>query len=38
MMLRIDHLAIVATRLEDGVAAVEDLFGVPMAGGGKHPL
>lgn len=37
-MLRIDHLAVVATRLEDGVAAVETLFGVPMAGGGKHPL
>jgi hypothetical protein len=37
-MLRIDHLAVVATRLEDGVAAVERLLGVPMAGGGKHPL
>jgi hypothetical protein len=37
-MLRIDHLAVVAERLEDGVAAVEALFGVPMAGGGKHPL
>lgn len=37
-MLRIDHLAVVAARLEDGVAAVEDLLGVPMAGGGRHPL
>jgi Glyoxalase-like domain len=37
-MLRLDHLAIVAGRLEDGVAAVESLLGVPMAGGGKHPL
>jgi hypothetical protein len=37
-MLRIDHLAVVAERLEDGVAAVETLLGVPMAGGGKHPL
>jgi hypothetical protein len=37
-MLRIDHLAVVAGRLDDGVAAVERLLGVPMAGGGKHPL
>lgn len=37
-MLRIDHLAVVAERLEDGVATVERLLGVPMAGGGKHPL
>ncbi len=37
-MLRLDHLAVVATRLEDGVAMIERLFGVPMAGGGKHPL
>jgi Glyoxalase-like domain len=37
-MLRIDHLAVVAERLEDGVAVIERLFGVPMAGGGKHPL
>jgi hypothetical protein len=35
-MLRIDHLAVVAGRLEEGVAAVEGLLGVPMAGGGKH--
>jgi Glyoxalase-like domain len=37
-MLRIDHLAVVAGRLEDGVALVEGLLGVAMAGGGKHPL
>jgi len=37
-MLRLDHLAVVAGRLEDGVAAVESLLGVTMAGGGKHPL
>lgn len=36
MMLRLDHLAIAAERLEDGVAAVERLLGVPMAGGGQH--
>ncbi|TAG23549.1 MAG: VOC family protein [Rhodobacterales bacterium] len=37
-MLRLDHLAVVAGRLEDGVAEVERLLGVAMAGGGKHPL
>lgn len=37
-MLRIDHLAVVAPRLEDGVALVEALLGVPMAGGGRHVL
>ena len=37
-MLRLDHLAVVAGRLEDGVAAVEKLLGVAMVGGGKHPL
>ncbi|MBA3908914.1 MAG: polyphosphate kinase [Rhodobacter sp.] len=37
-MLRLDHLAVVAGRLEEGVAAVEKLLGVTMAGGGKHPL
>ena len=35
-MLRLDHLALVAGRLDDGVAAVEQLLGVPMAGGGAH--
>jgi len=29
-MLRLDHLAISCARLEDGVAAVETLCGVPM--------
>jgi hypothetical protein len=37
-MLRLDHLAVVAGRLEDGVAAIERLLGVPMAGGGRHAL
>ncbi|MCU0826051.1 MAG: VOC family protein [Tabrizicola sp.] len=35
-MLRLDHLALSAERLEDGVAAVEALLGVSMAGGGQH--
>lgn len=35
-MLRLDHLAISAAQLDQGVAAVETLLGVPMAGGGKH--
>ncbi len=35
-MLRLDHLAIAAERLEDGVAVAEELLGVPMAGGGRH--
>lgn len=35
-MLRLDHLAISALRLNDGVAEVERLLGVPMAGGGQH--
>lgn len=37
-MLRVDHLAVVTGRLDEGVRAVEDLLGVPMAGGGKHSL
>ncbi len=37
-MLRLDHLAVVAGRLDAGVAGVERLLGVTMAGGGKHPL
>jgi hypothetical protein len=36
-MLVFDHLAVAADRLEEGVAAVEDALGVPLAGGGKHP-
>ncbi|CAN1513203.1 Glyoxalase-like domain containing protein [Paracoccaceae bacterium] len=37
-MLQLDHLAVSATTLEEGVAAVESALGVPLAGGGKHPL
>ncbi|MDP3263671.1 MAG: VOC family protein [Tabrizicola sp.] len=36
-MLRLDHLAVTAERLEDGVAAVEAALGVSLAGGGQHP-
>lgn len=37
-MLELDHLAVSATTLEEGVALVEAALGVPLAGGGKHPL
>lgn len=36
-MLRLDHVAVSATTLEDGVATVETALGVALAGGGKHP-
>ncbi|WP_431300500.1 VOC family protein [Tabrizicola sp. BL-A-41-H6] len=36
-MLRLDHLAVTAERLEDGVAAVEAALGVTLSGGGQHP-
>ncbi|MCW1920226.1 VOC family protein [Rhodobacter sp. KR11] len=36
-MLRFDHIAIAAESLEAGVAWVEDLLGLRLAGGGKHP-
>jgi len=36
-MLRIDHLAVVCEALADGVAHVEGLLGVALAGGGVHP-
>lgn len=36
-MLRFDHIAIAAERLQDGVDWVEALLGVKLAGGGKHP-
>lgn len=36
-MLRLDHLAISAVSLAEGVALVEAALGVPMAGGGQHP-
>lgn len=35
--MRIDHLAIVAGSLAEGVAYVEDTLGIVMAGGGQHP-
>ena len=36
-MLRLDHLAVSAGALDDGVAAVEAALGVQLAGGGAHP-
>ncbi|WP_135450922.1 VOC family protein [Tabrizicola caldifontis] len=36
-MLRLDHVAVSAERLEDGAAAVQAALGVPMTGGGTHP-
>lgn len=36
-ILALDHLAVSCTALADGVAHVEALLGVPMAGGGQHP-
>lgn len=35
-MPTLDHLAIIAPTLEEGVAYVERTLGVPMAAGGKH--
>lgn len=37
-MLRLDHLAVSAGSLAEGVAWVEAALGVPMAAGGVHPL
>lgn len=37
MMLALDHLAVSAGKLDEGVAWVEMALGVPLAGGGKHP-
>ncbi|MFN3955438.1 MAG: VOC family protein [Pararhodobacter sp.] len=37
-MLEFDHLAIAATDLETGVAAIEEALGVRLAPGGEHPL
>jgi hypothetical protein len=37
-MLHLDHLAVSALTLEEGVAFVESALGVHLAGGGKHPL
>lgn len=37
-MLKLDHLAVSAGSLAQGVAAVEATLGVAMAAGGEHPL
>lgn len=37
MTLRLDHLAVSALTLDEGVAAVEAALGVALAGGGRHP-
>ncbi len=37
-MLRLDHIAVVCGRLEDGVAAVEAALGLPLVAGGQHAL
>lgn len=36
-MLRLDHLAVTAMTLDEGVAVVEAALGVGLAGGGQHP-
>jgi hypothetical protein len=36
-MMRLDHLAVSALTLEDGVAHVEAALGVTLAPGGQHP-
>lgn len=36
-MLILDHLAVTAARLDEGVVAVEAALGVTLAGGGEHP-
>ncbi|MEH6774342.1 MAG: VOC family protein, partial [Cereibacter changlensis] len=35
-MIRLDHLAVAAETLDEGVAAVEAALGVTLAGGGQH--
>ena len=37
-MAKLDHLVIMATTLEEGVAWCEATFGVTPAPGGEHPL
>ncbi|WP_456390287.1 VOC family protein [Profundibacter sp.] len=37
-MLELDHLAVSAATLDEGVAVVEEALGVSLAGGGAHPL
>lgn len=36
MSVRLDHLAVSALSLEEGVAHVEAVLGLPLAAGGKH--
>lgn len=36
--MKLDHIAIAAERLEDGVAALQERLGVRFAPGGKHPV
>lgn len=36
-MLELDHFAITTTRLEDGVAEVEEALGLCLDAGGQHP-
>ncbi len=38
MMLALDHIAVSAGTLEEGADWVERVLGVPVTGGGKHPL
>lgn len=37
MLLRLDHLAVSAMTLAEGVACVEAALGLPLGPGGKHP-
>lgn len=37
-MLELDHLAVAAATLNEGVAVVEEALGVSLASGGAHPL
>ena len=37
MLCELDHFAVAAERLEDGVAWVEDRLGISLAPGGQHP-
>lgn len=37
-MLFLDHITVAANSLAEGVAYVEQAIGVPMSGGGAHPL
>ena len=37
-MLFLDHITVAANSLAEGVAYVEQAIGVPMSGGGEHPL